>query len=486
MRITIFLSILLFHLVVFGHQAKTKEKKEQSNEISNEHGKDKNSLQKKLDLELKKLTSRGKINFPKRKQKEKNKEQSNMRQTTDIAHFINEITTTALRYAQNSGHSLVIDEKFCPFRKVKCDKKNKYRSEDGICNNLDSPLKGSANTPYKRILSPANDDNLNSPRSKSVSGQNLPNPRTISLNLSPPSNANSFEMHVSQIYALFGQFFIHDSALTSATTDKLGDEIQCTCESEDSVCFSVVWPANDMYLDQKCMKVTRSSATFPDFDCSVSYREQLNLLSSFIDGSAIYGLNKERSDELRTLSQGLMKTSEPTINGVKVTNGSYLPLSDDTCSATDQTTFNCFKAGEVRTSENLALVSMHTLFLREHNRVAKILAILNPSWNDEKLYQETRNIVIAILQHIIYNEWLPMVIGDNSLSPDLTKTEYYSGYDSNVKLELRPLNWPHNQCADKTIYANFGDNKIFKGKKLFIKNNNKFKTLYLAIGAWRY
>ena len=67
--------------------------------------------------------------------------------------------------------------------------------------------------------------------------------------------------------------------------------------------------------------------------------------------------------------------------------------------------------GDVRANEQLNLIAMHTIWMREHNRVARNLLFNNPAWLDDRLYEEARRIVIAEYQHIIFNEWLPLIVG---------------------------------------------------------------------------
>lgn len=107
---------------------------------------------------------------------------------------------------------------------------------------------------------------------------------------------------------------------------------------------------------------------------------------------------------------------------------------DEECVARPKGLF-CFLAGDARVNEQTHLTILHTVYVREHNRIAKILEKLNIDWDDEKLYQETRHIVAACFQHCVSNEFLPELLGaklvvDYQLSP--LHNHQQSDYDSSV------------------------------------------------------
>jgi peroxidase len=81
-----------------------------------------------------------------------------------------------------------------------------------------------------------------------------------------------------------------------------------------------------------------------------------------------------------------------------------------------------------RVNEQVALIAMHTIWVREHNRLAKRLSSMNPNWSDEQVYQETRKIVEAQLQIITYKHWFPYIVGDEGMNMLGT----YKGYRRNI------------------------------------------------------
>jgi hypothetical protein len=84
-----------------------------------------------------------------------------------------------------------------------------------------------------------------------------------------------------------------------------------------------------------------------------------------------------------------------------------------------------FLAGDVRANEQIGLTAMHTLFVREHNRLAAEIATAHPEYDDDAIYERARKIVGAQLQAITFEEFLPALLG-----PAAPGT--YQGYDPGV------------------------------------------------------
>lgn len=93
--------------------------------------------------------------------------------------------------------------------------------------------------------------------------------------------------------------------------------------------------------------------------------------------------------------------------------------------------------GDQRLTEHPQLTVMHTIWMREHNRIARFLSSLNPTWSQETVFQESRRIVIAEIQHITYNEFLPALIGTGIYYSHCCATINYSSW---IKARLLWLN----------------------------------------------
>jgi hypothetical protein len=108
------------------------------------------------------------------------------------------------------------------------------------------------------------------------------------------------------------------------------------------------------------------------------------------------------------------------------------------------------------------------LWRREHNRQARKLSAANKDWDDEKIYQEARKRVIALMQHFYETEYIPMLLG----SPNIPK---YGGYDSTIDPRVDfffntvSLRYGHTQVNNVTLRLNEDRSKA-DGGDLLLRN----------------
>ncbi|CAN7937954.1 unnamed protein product, partial [Ixodes hexagonus] len=181
-------------------------------------------------------------------------------------------------------------------------------------------------------------------------------------------------------------------------------------------CYPIDIPKDDPFFadfNVSCLTFTRSS---PCFRCRLGRREQMDSRTAYIDASEIYGITKEDTDNLRTFQNGkfilccLLKSQE--VNNIMLPPPSSNPDSDQ-CSYSDENKI-CFETGDPRANQHPALTSLQIIWFLQHNRIAKGLQDVNPHWEDERIFQVAKRIVESQMQHVVYKEWLPQIIGFNT------------------------------------------------------------------------
>ena len=283
------------------------------------------------------------------------------------------------------------------------------QSLDGTGNNLTHPEWGSAGVDLLRRAAAAYADGISTP-----SGTDRPSGRAVSnaLAVSPAAGIVNDRSFSAFVYA-WGQFLDHDLSLTESAVPR------------ESLPIAV--PTGDPSFDPagtgtKTIPMSRSSWN-PATGVN-GPREQLNAITAFIDGSQIYGSDATRSAALREFVGGRLRTSTGAL--MPLNTGGLANANDAHRLPDDQ----LYVAGDVRANENPELIALHTLFVREHNRLAAEAARRQPGWNDEQLFQHARRLVIAELQRITFAEFLPALLGSNS--PAAADLRGWSGYRADV------------------------------------------------------
>lgn len=260
-------------------------------------------------------------------------------------------------------------------------------------------------TPFKRLVEPFYLDRINIPRYKSaLANKFLPSARLVATTL---HQARPTQSEYSQLFTYFAQALSRDLGLVASILNPDGTYKTCDCTTKDEDCFNIDIPQSDAFIrDRSCIAMPRSAASIKSFDCYLGAREQLNLFTHFADLHNVYGNNEEDAKSLRAESGDLLTSISP---GSKYGN---LPLVDPVSNCNSSLVASrCFKSGDKNINDGSVLAAMTTIWLRNHNNLAAMLRDLNPEWNDEKTYQEARKINIAQYQHVIYKEFLPMLIG---------------------------------------------------------------------------
>jgi hypothetical protein len=276
------------------------------------------------------------------------------------------------------------------------------RTYDGTNNNTANSNWGASFIHLQRLAPSAYADGVSS-----LAGPNRPSARLVSNaivnqdeGLSTPNTKSG-----SDFVWQWGQFIDHDLDLTDG--------------AEEAAHISV--PSGDIHFDPTGTGgaiIPFSRALFdPDTGLTTDNpREQDNEITSWIDGSMVYGSSEDRNTALRVGEDSpFLKTSAGNLlpfNENSLTNANGF-ISDPT---------QLFLAGDIRANEQLGLATMHTLFVREHNRIAAQLSNEFPNNTADEVFEATRRLVVAKIQKITYDEWLPVLIGENAI-PD------YTGYN---------------------------------------------------------
>lgn len=269
-----------------------------------------------------------------------------------------------------------------------------YRTIDGMHNNLENPTWGSAHSNLLQITDIGFADGYSA-----AGGVDRPNPREISNTLFAQEGILNDVFGLSDFVWAWGQFLDHDIGLTTDGPEPL---------------FIPV-PVGDPHFDpfgtgEAIIPMQRNSFAAGTGTGVGNPRRYVNEITAFIDGSGVYGSSLGHADWLRTFSEGKLKVSSGNRLPYNTITGEFEGEIDPEAPHMDNPTGiseAIAVAGDPRVGENPLLTSLHTLFVREHNRQCEIILKDYPDWTDEEVYQRARKIVGGLIQSIVYDEWLP-------------------------------------------------------------------------------
>ncbi|CAI9737355.1 peroxidase mlt-7-like [Octopus vulgaris] len=264
----------------------------------------------------------------------------------------------------------------CPFAPAPtCNSTVTYYQENGQCNNIDNGFAGSADSSYERFLMAMKPGGDGAIPYKNYFGNILPSPREVSKTIFPCDSGN--ESKRTSLFTIFGTLLKFDMFQTSREST----DAQC-CESCLGIVVNATTDPRIINGCNNCMSYKKPILQY-DVNCTGGEIQGNNDVTHVIDASFMYST----PDYSGTLSNGKFDLT-----------GGFLSKTDDKFSGVSDPI-----------NENPLVMALYHIFLREHNNlVDKMTAFgqVNP-------LEAAKKLMIGILQHITYYEYLPLLIGEN-------------------------------------------------------------------------
>ncbi|MET9959521.1 peroxidase family protein [Streptomyces sp. NPDC006326] len=283
------------------------------------------------------------------------------------------------------------------------------RSVSGYGNNLQHPPRGATGSAFLRRAPVGYEDGVSAP-----AGAGRPSARVVSNIVCRQEAGTLNAQRLTDLTWMWGQFLNHDVNLVAAA-----DPLET---------FGIPVPADDTaFPPGSQIPLTRSAYDPSTGTGPHNPRQQIDSSNSYLDGSQVYGPDEGRAAALRAIQNfGPIAAYTSGLKTSAGVDGPVLPLN--TAGLFNQTVgpaAGFFLAGDERANTGYGLMSIHSLFVREHNRLAALIAAERPSAGAEQVYQHARKWVGALIGSITFQEFIPAILGPDAIGP-------YAGYDPHV------------------------------------------------------
>jgi peroxidase len=168
---------------------------------------------------------------------------------------------------------------------------------------------------------------------------------------------------------MYNQFVMHDVTYSEDSTTDFID--------------IAMPPDEDTFPLNTTFRVWRTESVPGTGTSKSNPRENINQATTWLDVSSLYGSTTTVSHALRSFKGGKLLTSD----------GDYLPFNTMKLPMRTRPGVpveSLFAGGDPRTNEDWLMLAVHTLLLRDHNRMCDLLVKQHPDYNDEQIYQTIR------------------------------------------------------------------------------------------------